>query len=186
MRRLRIAASERSPSERRAAGELLLHPVALCALVVVLVNDHILKPHAPSTLSGKASDFAGLIYFPLLIASVIEVTRRLRRVEEWPTCIRQVVSISAVVGAAFAAIKLLPVAGDVYRAVIGFLMWPIWSFGQVVSGEGPAALSQANLVQDPWDLIALPCVLIPVWIVSRYRTQITEVRRTSDPRSYSK
>jgi hypothetical protein len=47
----------------------LLHPAALAAIVLLFVNDHVLKGRAPGWITGKLSDLAGLLFFPLLLTS---------------------------------------------------------------------------------------------------------------------
>ena len=41
-----------------------MHPVALAAIAVLVVNDHVLKSAYPGWLTGKLSDIAGLVFFP--------------------------------------------------------------------------------------------------------------------------
>lgn len=52
-------------------GEFL-HPVPLVALVVLAMNDHRWKGAGvlPEWLTGKLSDFAGLLFFPLLLTAL--------------------------------------------------------------------------------------------------------------------
>ena len=52
---------------------MLLHPVVAAAVVVLLLNDHLFKAAAPGLATGKASDFAGLLFFPLLLVAAWEV-----------------------------------------------------------------------------------------------------------------
>ncbi|MBI5932272.1 MAG: hypothetical protein HY867_01085 [Chloroflexi bacterium] len=47
----------------------LQHPLTLLSIAVLLLNDHILKVIAPSWLTGKISDFAGLFFFPFIVAA---------------------------------------------------------------------------------------------------------------------
>ena len=63
----------------RAPGDLLIRPRAVVALVVLIVNDHVLKQRWPGLLSGKLSDLAGLVFLPLLIISVYELARAATR-----------------------------------------------------------------------------------------------------------
>ena len=49
----------------------LLHPVSLAALAVLIVNDRFLKAAWPSWWTGKLSDFAGMMVFPLVLAAVL-------------------------------------------------------------------------------------------------------------------
>lgn len=55
----------------RTALKALSHPLSLFAIVILLVNDHILKVVMPSSLTGKLSDFAGLFFFPFLLAGLL-------------------------------------------------------------------------------------------------------------------
>lgn len=61
-----------------AAVSGLTHPVVVLAIVTLLVNDHVLKGNAPGWLTGKLSDFAGLLFFPFLataFAAVLHLPR---------------------------------------------------------------------------------------------------------------
>jgi hypothetical protein len=48
-----------------------MHPLSLAAILLLLVNDHLLKQADPSWLTGKVSDIAGLFFFPFLLALVL-------------------------------------------------------------------------------------------------------------------
>ncbi|MGH1433070.1 MAG: hypothetical protein ACRBG0_01275 [Lewinella sp.] len=56
------------PTKFRAA--LLLNYVFLFALMVLVLNDHFWKAIYANALTGKLSDFAGLILLPLCLAYV--------------------------------------------------------------------------------------------------------------------
>ncbi|MFT5682697.1 MAG: hypothetical protein ACI8RZ_003621, partial [Myxococcota bacterium] len=45
----------------------LLHPVTLTAMALLAVNDHWAKYALTGVVTGKLSDFAGLVFFPLLL-----------------------------------------------------------------------------------------------------------------------
>jgi hypothetical protein len=47
---------------------LIIHRVFLPGLLLLLLNDHFLKYYYSSWLTGKLSDFAGLLIFPLFLA----------------------------------------------------------------------------------------------------------------------
>jgi hypothetical protein len=53
-------------------------PLVMASIVVLLVNDHLLKAAAPSWVTGKLSDFAGLFFFPF-VAGVGYPARRAGR-----------------------------------------------------------------------------------------------------------
>jgi hypothetical protein len=46
------------------------HPLTLASIALLLLNDHLLKLAYPSVLTGKLSDFAGLFFFPYLLAAL--------------------------------------------------------------------------------------------------------------------
>lgn len=61
------------------AVRVLASPVFVLALVVLILNDHVLKQAWPGLVTGKLSDFAGLVVAPLLLAvplAAIGVRRR--------------------------------------------------------------------------------------------------------------
>lgn len=84
-----------------------MHPVALLGLLVMVVNDWVLKPRfGPSALTGKLSDVGGLIAAPVVLTAAIGLILRLaRRPDPFLTHRRLVLSITAT-GLGFAAIKL--------------------------------------------------------------------------------
>jgi hypothetical protein len=88
---------------RGTALEWLVHPVTLVALVVLLVNDHVLKDRYPGPVTGKLSDVAGLIVFPPVLALGLAW---LRVPAAAPIAV-------AVTGIGFASVKLVPVLADV-------------------------------------------------------------------------
>lgn len=99
-------------------GGGVAHPLWWGALLVLLINDHWLKGAgvAPAWLTGKLSDFAGMIVAPCLVATLArhELVR---------------LGAFAAVALAFAAINLSTSAADVLVAVVGRLGldWRIWS-----------------------------------------------------------
>lgn len=149
---------------QRTPGDLLVHPAAIAALLVVIVNDRVLKVDYPSELSGKLSDFGGLIYFPLFVVAAIESVRWLFSRESWALTSRAVEITSAVVGGAFIAIKLWSPAGEVYRYGIGLAFWPFEVVGALLRGEGIPDVYRVNLTPDPTDLVALVSLAVPIAI----------------------
>lgn len=55
-------------------GEDLLNPLVVSAVVVLLVNDHLLKGSGlvPGVVTGKLSDVAGLFFFPILLVALAQ------------------------------------------------------------------------------------------------------------------
>lgn len=155
---------EEEGRRERTPGDLLLHPAALVALAVVIFNDRVLKIHYPGVVSGKLSDFAGLVYFPLFLVAALELLRRLVRRSPWELTWHAVAVASVVVGVSFVLIKTWDPAGDAYRVGIGWALW-VARIGPslLADGEVPAQ-GDVGLVKDPWDLMALPMLLVPVHV----------------------
>jgi hypothetical protein len=128
-----------------------LHPIALAAAIVLVVNDWLLKPSAaPAWLTGKLSDVAGLVVAPVALTAAIGLVlwaaaRLGARVDPWLTRRRLATAIAAT-AAVFAAVKLSPAVAARAGAVWGHV--------------APAA----RFVADPTDLLALPALAIAWWI----------------------
>ncbi|MBC8067950.1 MAG: hypothetical protein IAG13_06410, partial [Deltaproteobacteria bacterium] len=122
--------SEPHPAPRPIRpARVLLHPLWLGALVVLVLNDQWLK-HAdvlPPVLTGKLSDFAGMLVAPALLAAMLGVhTRR-----GWWLA-------HLAVGSVFTALQLSPAFATQWSASMGAFAFPWW------------------VTSDPTDLIALP------------------------------
>ena len=133
-------------------GDALLHPLAVVAVASLLLNDHVMKQVSPGWFTGKASDFAGLIVFPLLAVSLYEVAFTLLRKPIITRRIHLNIALLAT-GIAFAGVKLIPATGGWYAVTWGWLSAPLHG------STAPVAL-----VQDPTDLLALPALWIASWI----------------------
>lgn len=133
-------------------------------MVVVIVNDRWLKVQHPGALSGKLSDFAGLIYFPLFIATLIEVAGWASRRPRWSVTPRLVAGVAMVTGTIFSLAKLTSWGATAYRTVFGVVWWPVDAMQSLFDGNGWPPLGRLGLTQDATDLIALPCLVIPVLI----------------------
>ena len=131
---------------RLPIGEAL-HPVAIAAAVLLVVNDWVLKPSAaPAWLTGKVSDVAGLVIAPLVLTALVGLGLWIaRRPDPWLTRRRLAIAI-ALVGGVFAVVKLVPAAAARVAAA-----WDLVAPG-------------ARIVADPTDLVALPALAIAAWI----------------------
>jgi hypothetical protein len=118
----------------------LAHPVTLASLVLLLLNDHVLKTLTPSWLTGKLSDFAGLFFFPFLLATLVAFLFRERLTT------RQVGALAFGITAVWFAGMKLTVWGNVFTE----------QFASFV------LQTRAQIVQDPTDVIALG-VMLPGW-----------------------
>lgn len=133
------------------SATLLLHPAVLVAMLVLGLNDHWGKQVAPGIITGKLSDCAGLAFFPVLLAvGVSGISRR-------PLRFRGLVAAVFATAGVFVAIKVHPGATGAYQDVLAFLQWPLQATGILREGR-PFART------DPTDLVALPFLLVPLWI----------------------
>ena len=107
-------------------------PVAACAVVVLALNDHVLKQAWPGWVTGKLSDVAGLVVAPLLLA-VLLAACGVRRSREWS---------AGLVVVAFAVTKTSAAAASWVSAA--------WSLTGI----------DTLILADPTDLLALPAVLV--------------------------
>lgn len=133
---------------RREHESGLLHPIALAAIAVLVINDHVLKEAYPSWLTGKLSDVAGLVFFPLLAAALLAFVIRIDRERLLTACV-------IATGVGFAAIKLWEPATVVCEQVLGMLQL----------SAGPV-----DIVRDPTDVLALPALLAAAWVGRHART----------------
>jgi hypothetical protein len=130
---------------RPAFIAIFRHPLVIFSIALLLVNDHILKAVVPSDLTGKLSDFAGLFFFPFLLATLLEwLARRLpfARNARPETLLLASFALCALV---FASVKVFPGANAAVRLALGAL------FGAPVF-----------IALDPTDLAAL-LVFLPAW-----------------------
>jgi len=145
-----LRGGDRAEAPAFPVGEAL-HPIALAALALLLVNDWVLKPRLGATaVTGKLSDAAGLVFAPLALSAAIGVAlavaaRLGARID--PSLSRRRLGLCvAATAVAFAAIKL---DADAARAV-----------ATVISRFG----RPAHIALDPSDLWCLPALAIALWI----------------------
>lgn len=133
----------------RVPGELMLHPVALIAVATLALNDHVFKAAYGTWLTGKLSDCAGLIFFPLFLISVWEIacSLRSRTFHFGLVALRLSLVWTALL---FIGINVSAGAASLYTA----FMTQLW-------GCLGAAGAQATYVTDPTDLLALPFLVVP-------------------------
>lgn len=126
------------PSEIVTGLRALSHPAALLSIVLLLLNDHYFKSAYPSALTGKLSDFAGLFFFPFLLALILSLLSD--RLNLPPRT--NASAAFTITGLWFTAIKILPGAN---RATENLVAW--------LTGK------PAQIILDPTDLIALLSLL---------------------------
>ena len=142
------------------ASRTLGTPIAMGAIALLVINDHMLKSAYPGFVTGKLSDIAGMIFFPLLLAAACEQLG-LRRAM---TTIIAAVCATAIV---FTAVKLSPIAGDSYRLGFALLQWPVRAANALLHGASLPSVGRAKLTVDPTDLIALAALVVPIALARR-------------------
>jgi len=138
---------------RAGPGGGLLHPAPLCALALLLLNDHLLKSTFPGLVTGKLSDLAGLAFFPLFLQGLGELSGRAPSRRALLVCV-------VATGAVFALVKTTAPGLDAYRYGLAALQWPFAALARLASGRVLPPLSPVLAVRDPTDLLALPCLWV--------------------------
>ena len=119
-----------------------MHPVALAAVLVLVVNDWLLKPRLHDWLTGKLSDVAGLAFAPVVLSAMLGLVLRLVGKPGYLTA-RRLVACCVATGLGFAAVKLCAPAREALAALIGH---------------------HSEFYPDLTDLYALPALLVAYWI----------------------
>ncbi len=153
-----MALDEEQATRLHLPGDLLLHPAIIVSLGLLLLNDLYLKSAQPGPVSGKLSDFAGLALVPALIFALSELVasaarrRRVLLTHSWMWL------FAALTAVTFTLIKTVPWAGDVAERANDFIIGPM------MGSHGPTVFTA-----DPTDLLALPAVLVAIWVSGRVR-----------------
>lgn len=126
---------ESDPHHRKtlAPARALLTPTWVASLALLVANDHWLKGSGllPGVVTGKLSDFVGMIVAPVLLAALLGVRSK-----------RALALCHVAVGLVFAGIQLSPAFAQLWSSWMGMLGHP-WV-----------------ITCDPTDLIALPFLLL--------------------------
>jgi hypothetical protein len=145
---------DRVASPALPVGEAM-HPVALAAIALLVVNDWVLKPRVvpdswPSLVTGKLSDVGGLAFAPVVLSAaiglVLHAAARLGARVDPSLSRRRLVACVVATGAGFAAVKLAPALAALAADALSLLGRP------------------ARFYDDPTDLLTLPALAIALWI----------------------
>lgn len=128
---------------------MLLRPVPLFALVLLVANDHFLKYAGllPGWLTGKLSDFAGMVVAPVVLVEALQLlrVRGTLRMHGLIAC--------ALTGVVFALLKTVPHFNAVYLSVSKTLLSPLgW---------------HVSALLDATDLLALSALAVPLFLTRR-------------------
>ena len=158
-----MAKTEHHADERRAIpGDGLLHVAPLVGIAVLVVNDHWLKGACGSWWTGKLSDVAGLVFFPLFLQAVWEVilaTLRLR----WGPSRRVLAWAAGATVTMFCLVQLWAPASWLYRHGLGHIQWPLRAGWSLMTGASTPPVAPVQLTADPTDCLAAPAVLLALW-----------------------
>jgi hypothetical protein len=122
------------PSHPEFAPERALSSLPwLAALGLLALNDHVLKGAGllPGVVTGKLSDFAGMIVAPALLAALVRARTR-----------TSLLACHAAIALVFAGIQLSPAFAGLWSSLMGLVGYP-WV-----------------ITSDPTDLLALPTLVV--------------------------
>jgi len=158
-----MRASIGSEHESPIAAERILHPAVLLAVTALMLNDHLLKGLHPGLLTGKLSDVAGLVFFPVLLQGLWELALSVLR-RPWRRSDRVLLVSTVLTGSAFACAKLTATGAELYRHLFGAVRGLPSALLALVEGD-LSRLPVATLTRDPTDVLALPAVLVGVCLM---------------------
>jgi hypothetical protein len=147
-------------------GDGLLHPLALAAVALLILNDQILKSTWPGPVTGKLSDVAGLIVAPLALQAASEVGLAVASRWKGPSW-RVLLASIAIVGLAFTSIQLWPPAVELYKSGLGAAQWPFRAIAALLTGQSMPAVMPVAATPDAADLLALPALGLAWWVGRR-------------------
>lgn len=140
----------------------LLHPVPLAAIALLVLNDHVLKGSAaPGWLTGKLSDAAGMVFFPLFLQAGVEWLRA-RLGQPWGPHRRVLIGAAVATAGVFSATQVWGPAGWAYRWGLGAAQWPARAGAALLRGRPAPGLDPVALTPDPTDLLTVPFVVLAV------------------------
>ncbi|CAM5786292.1 hypothetical protein [Cellulomonas persica] len=162
--------------ELRASLAWLTHPVTVVALVVLLLNDHVLKRAYGTWWTGKLSDVAGLVLAPALLAVAISGVRAWARRPGSSPGARGSVRHPRRTG----AVRPRPRApfGGLTTIVVGlgFTFVKATAVGATLaSAAWTAVAGPSEVLRDTTDLLALPALAV-AWWAARVSSRPSRVR----------
>lgn len=140
-------------------GDFLLSWQFLVSLGILLVNDFVLKRYYPGAVSGFASDAAGMVFFPIGVAALVEFAAALTPARPYARP-AWFVTATVVVGSSLVVVKVTDWGARAYETLVSPLD------AALGTGLGVAGL---GVVQDPVDLLALLLAPVPVWVGLTWR-----------------
>lgn len=151
----------------------------LGALLLLVVNDHVLKRVCPSAVTGKLSDVAVVIVLPLFLHGVVELfySQWRRRPVAVSTGNRWLVACIALSLLVFGLPEVWRPAEDAYRYGLGAAQWPFKAAWRWASGEALPRLRPVRATADLTDLLTMPAA----WLAYRVAKRTPDARKPSGP-----
>jgi hypothetical protein len=153
-------------ARRPPLGTALLHPVALAAIAALVLNDHVLKAHYPGLVTGKLSDFAGIVLAPLTTVATLDALAPMSLLRRYSYPATSAWACTALVACVFAITKTWMPATHAYQETVALARAPLEWIVAYASSER-AENARVVLVRDPTDLIALPTGIIAALVARR-------------------
>ena len=137
----------------------LSHPLAIGAVLLLVLNDHLLRHLWPSWVTGKLGDFAWLFFFPFITAAFLACLfpARLQARPQWVSGLA-----FTLVGSVFFLAKTLPV----FREATIKVLESVFRFPITIS-------------EDLTDLVALLSLVPAVWLWKKSRAVSPKMLRPS-------
>jgi len=149
----------------KSASDLLLHPLQLCMVGVLLINDHYFKVEHPGWLSGKLSDVAFMVVCP--IWTFVVLSSLLALLTSNPAGHRWLLLMCIIItGLFFTSMELTATGDALYRHALGYLQWPFRGALSIAAGDVWPVPRPVLATPDPTDLLCLPLLYVP-WFMTR-------------------
>lgn len=117
-------------------------PSTVVALIILVVNDHVLKAAFPGLITGKLSDAAGLVLAPPLLA-VLATLAAPRLPARWSG------------------------PGSILTVAITFGLIKIFPYGGELASRALSLVTPSLVRADPSDLLTLPALAVAWWSLRR-------------------
>lgn len=173
-----VLAGQDGPGKRALPLGEFLHPLPLAALVLLAVNDHLLKGAGllPKWVTGKLSDIGGLFFFPLLLTAGFDCALyAAARLTGWRVDFSlrrwKLYAAGALTAAVFIPLELSDWWGEFYVRTLGQIGFPSATY------------------QDLSDLLCVVMIPLAIWFAIRVelrrlplgRLEVLERRADADP-----
>lgn len=160
----------------RSTGQVasaVMQPIPVLAIACLVLNDHYLKANWGHPITGKVSDFVGLLFFPLLLVALVEVGQVACRCYRGPSH-RLLVGAALATGLVFALVQVFPPMTELYRVGLAALQRPMLALDVVLTTGSLEGIPRVQVTPDPTDLLALPAVGVAYLIGRRGMTTTSD------------